>query len=512
MQKTDELPKNAKLTRKYLLEQLCDPDIDDDCETGFYDHDCPETGAVATLTEDSGGPEALDASLEEVKAWLDTLCHKEKAQYDDLSAPECERLETETGNILETVFKRRDLGLDTKILERIRRGEGPRDVVIEDLLAPLRLDNNRKVNSVTETYDDQKAVLLAWNKHVTGKYDNTKGRELLVAALHERLKAISKVQEIIQDKRASEMYDRVGQEAILEPSAKRLLQALHAYRPETARFEYQDPLDMLVILWANTRPEIPDIKMDDEMKYLSLKVLAAESSLSQSYTNEAFRRETKKRRDSARQRQDKAEFLRLKQVQERSDRKAAKQSIQRSIDTILSARRELRKAVLYDLQELTVLQATQKLVATDTFETNPERTPHWTNLRNACVQADLALSRARLHHLEDLEASAEIASHNIQQMRNVHQKMLTRTLKLGGHDLDRVDEGKRRRIVEERKNEPVTARMMSETFNGVVESRLAARQMLRQVSLMEGSLEELLDVARTQYREYDALIRLIDGN
>ncbi|CAO2652519.1 Nn.00g008020.m01.CDS01 [Neocucurbitaria sp. VM-36] len=504
MEKSDKPLQNVvPIHRSLILQLLYDEDDNRECDEDDYGQCFQGSEAVVASTTHSDGFVAVDFSLSGVRIWLEIECAIELERAEDMAAA----VESSWSGT-----KARGQGMDTKILERTRKGEGPRDAVFEDLLAPLRLGSGAEPLDGMETFDELKEVLLAWHKHVILERDGNEGRDLLITALYERLKAVNKVHEIIKDKRASEMYDKVGHEGILEPSARRILQALHVYRPETKDFKIQDPFDILVILWANTRPEVPDIKTDDEMRYLTLKVLAAETGLAQRYVDEGFRREIKKKRDSARQRKDKAEYLRLKEEKEHFDKTAAKQSIHSRLEQILSARQQLRNTVLSSLQHLTLLQAAQKLAARSTLEQkSPTRTPPWTHLHHTCAHADHTLALACHHSLPDLEASADLASSTLHSLRALHAKALTRTLKLTGQDLDdNVDAVTRRRIIEDRKNEAVTACMMSETFTGVLQSIRAAGQMLGLVEAMEEGLGGLLDAARGKYREFEGLVGLID--
>ncbi|KAJ4373298.1 hypothetical protein N0V83_003592 [Neocucurbitaria cava] len=440
------------ISRSLILRMLCDKDDDEDSTQGIY-HCCFQKSEVVSASAgDKAGFSGEDANLGDVRAWLDSECAKEleKSCWQDE--------ETEAVVVMTEV---KSLGVDTSILNRIHEGRGPRDAAFEDLLAPLRLHSPAGPSSREETYDDMVEVLLAWNQHVTHAYDNTEGRELLIASLHERLKAVNKIHEMIKDRRASEMYDRIGHKGILEPSARHILQALHIYRPEIKRFKNQDPFDSLVMLWANTRPEIPDIKIDDEMRYLSFKVLVAEQGLAQRYADESFRREIKRKRDSARQRKDKPSYLRLQEEKEHFEKAAAKQALQSTHSKIFYARSELRKLGLQDLQALTLLQASQKLTTRTTFSRIPSWTvqPNCTNLYASCAQADFALDLILHHCLPALLTTTSTASTTISSLLAIHATALTRALKLTGHDLpSNVDAVTKRRIVEQRKSEGVRRR------------------------------------------------------
>ena len=447
-----------------------------------------------------------DRSLEYVKAWLDAKCEEEEARAQALADAEDDELRRLACGITASSPDSGPLGMDTKIIEQIRRGEWPRDKVVEDLLAPLRLGKLKPAGQ--ESYNDMERVLLAWNHHVSRQTDDGKLREAFGTALRDRLKAIKKVLEIVRDEQESKIYDEIGHEGILEPSAWRLRQAMHAYRPETVHFKNQDPYDMLILLLANVGRAIPDILGDDELMYLTFRVMTAETELAQRFRNGDTRRRIKSKIQEARWKRDRAELVHRKEEMSKFNRRVARDSVQYNLDKIKLARIRLQQVVLAELLELTVPQAAQKWVRWQTVRQSWP--PPVSEVLEVCVQADINLERTVGANMDDLDANCTVACNNVQEMRNIHHAVYTRALKFAGMDLAGVDEATRRRIIEQRKNEPVTALLMSESLRGVLEAQRAAKQLVRQTEAMDRSLSDLLEAAKARYQEYDGLLRLLD--
>jgi hypothetical protein len=95
-------------------------------------------------------------------------------------------------------------------------------------------------------------------------------------------------------------------------------------------------------------------------------------------------------------------------------------------------------------------------------------------------------------------------------MNTYHDMVLSRTVKLAGADLRNRDEVERERIMTARLNDPVTARIMEETLEGMLSTRLGAAQMLGHLRKMEEPVEELLEAATTKHNDLMELACLIN--
>ncbi|KAH9869951.1 hypothetical protein J1614_006872 [Plenodomus biglobosus] len=465
---------------------------DSDDEESLYNEDAFPSDAAAVEHVQGIDRLAPDADIEAMQAWLNSECEKEQARvgpldfgpgsqntlaYHDLSAN------------LRTAFS----GMDTTLLKRIRRGEGTHDFVPEDLLAPLRLGISRL--SDRESYSEMLDVLLAWNTHVSN------ARTQLLDTLKTRSVAAQRVLDIAKSKEESAMYDEVGQEAILEPSKRNLVKALHAYRPGTAQFVDQDPFSMLVMLWANIGRADPDIKEDHDVQNATLKVLGLEAQLALRFLNAEIRWSVIDSKDAAKKRKDVAEMGRCKERINKFDEEVKNSSLSKTIKGIARARGELRKVVMGEMLELTMLQAALKWAAWESGDQGPASA--WDGVVDKCAQADALFERARPLCIDDLEMTVGVVSSTLQGMRTIHDSTLTRAMKIAGEDVAKMDEVAQKRIVEQRKRASVTALTMSETLSGVTEAQRAAREILRHVASMEHSLWGLLKVLRSRYRAYD---------
>lgn len=461
---------------------------------------------IMLATEEVLNDTTQDVSLSHITEWLEDECEKEHARRQKaLTRRSCDVAKGAIISVQRTV----DPGVDISILERIRRGEGPRDKVYEDLLAPLRLTNEEGDSAGSkeeESYDDMKSVLLAWNMHVAGNLqEDANIRQMFLNALEDRIKAATRVLEIVQDEHLSNMYDGVGQRAILEPSERRLLQALHSYRPETAQFRSQNSFDMLCILWANIGRAVPDIRSDDLVKYRSMKVLVLEVELAKRFENENRRRTILAAKDVAELTLDEEKVARCIKDLENLEQDFRQEASRQILSRILGARRELSKTVLDETLKLTLLQAAQKSATWNDTEIAP-----WAKVLDLCTEADNIFEDAYRCCVEDVDTASTVASRQLAEMRDMHDKVLTRTIKFTGEDLVKLDEATRNRIIDDRKNEPVTALMMSTTLNDVLITRQTARQLFEQAKLIGESLKELLGVTKSKFQEYDGMIRLID--
>lgn len=483
------------ISKSLIRHYLCDSDD----EESLYIEDAFPGDAAAVERVQSIDRLAPDADSEAMQTWLNSECEEEQARvgplefgpgsqntlaYHDLSAN------------LRTTFP----GMDTTLLKRVRRGEGTRDFVPEDLLAPLRLGISRP--SDRESYSEMLDVLLAWNTHICiGRRVNPDARTQLLDALKTRSVAAQRVLDIAESKEEPAMYDEVGQEAILEPSKRNLAKALHQYRPETAQFVDQDPFSMLVLLWANIGRADPDIEEDHDVRNATLKVLRLETQLVLRFLNAEIRWSVIDSKDAAKKRKEIAEMVRCKEQINKFDEEVSNSSLSKTIKGIARARGELRKVVMEEMFELTMLQVALKWAAWETGDQGPASA--WDGVVDKCAQADALFERARPLCIDDLEMTVGMVFSTLQGMRTIHNSTLTRAMKIAGEDLAKKDGVAQKRIVEQRKRAPVTALTVSKTLSGVTEAQGDAREMLRHVTSMEHSLWGLLKVVKSRYRAYD---------
>ncbi|KAL6706015.1 hypothetical protein ACN47E_006117 [Coniothyrium glycines] len=464
---------------------------------------------TADEADEQFNPQAPETGFEDLRAWLDMLCQdekdrcllveqeKEEKQVEDTVGPKCAA----------TFFTDVQLGMDTSFLGRIRHRQENSVFVPEDLLAPLR--RGEATTGELETYEEMTDVLYRWNAHVSNPTDQSVERLLLLEALRERLKAAERVLQIVRDEKEAEIYDEVGHQGILEPSANRLLQAMHKYRPETREFRHQDPFDMLTLLWANMQVECPDVEGDEEIMYFTFRVLNTEKYLAQRFENEEKRRKICRRIDAARRNRNRAELVYQKDELLRESKRVSRELVQANLDTIQLARSRLMAIVLDELLDLTVLQAAQNLERHGC--SNLTLHAPWSELLEACADADIELERELLGNMDGLELSSAVAASRIHEMRTKHDAAYTRALKFAGLDLASLDAAGRMHMIELRKNEPTTALLMSQTLDSVCESRQVAQQVVRQAEAVESTMGVLLTAATAQHQGYEKVLRLLES-
>jgi hypothetical protein len=479
------------IRRSLILKSLRDPGVGKE----YYRQRGPSEVRVEDRDRDRT---QSDIDLNDSRAWLEKLCKEEVRAnpHDD---------EQERENAV-SIYPTKDLCMNTAILERIRRGEGSRDTVVEDLLAPLRLNGSPARQD--ESYSDMEQVLLAWNKRVTSNQNSDlEAYKRFIAALEERLRMAEKVLVIVNNPKNLDRCNRVGQEGILEPSRRRLLQTIHAYWPETKNFDNQDAFRMLVIMWAHHLEECGDD--DREWMYLTCKTLNAETVLTNRFEYIKKKQKFQELQDKAIRDGDERNVERCRQAWQNYNRKTAGRACQRIYAQILHARSELRKLELSEILELSIFQSSQKQVFKNS---HPNTTgPHWTELEEKCTEADTRLDDMLGSQFPELDAMAELTFNQVEAIKMIYDTAMTRALKLTGKDLKAVDEEEKERIVGARLEDVVvTAMMQSETLNGVLEVQKVAGQILRDVGLMEVELAGLLTVAKRKCEGYEDWMHLVD--
>jgi hypothetical protein len=400
-----------------------------------------------------------------------------------------------------------ELGTDTSILGRVRRGEWPPDQKVEDLLAPLRLVSPALDSE--ESYEDMHNVLQAWNQHVVGDcQNNLEARQALVAALEKRTKAVDKVLAIVRDEKNINQFDRIGQEGILEPSKRRLLKAIHAYRPETRKFKSQDPFDLLAVMWANIGRANPNITGHDDGVYLMYKVLNRETELERRFEREEKRRGLQAKKQAAILKGDtkKADVCTTQWMV--YNKNLASAARQQTIEKLKCARRNMRDIVLQEQLQLTMLRSAQQWKANDNHP--DDFIPRWDERLDKYEEKTIDLDSKLERYFPDLESTAEVTAHQVQRTL-IHDTVLTRAHKITGEDLVGLDEVAKKAVLEARLNDSLTPMMiMKLSRDGVRESQQVARQMRRHVGAMEESLSELFEAAKTKHEELETLSLFVD--
>jgi hypothetical protein len=475
--------KEISITRALVLNALHDPGITD--STLNSEQCCAIARTAAQGTHDKAITTSTlpSGNLREVRAWIETLCDAEQASIHWSSEYEYRTIDTGKSRTSRP-------GPDTEILRRIRRGDGPRKRVYEDLLAPLRSKGPGKTREsenpyANESYEDMRNVLKAWNRRVSGEIENdTEGRQMLARAITERDTALSEEEKGIHDVEA------------LQHSSQHMLDALKVLRPEVASFKNQDPLGILMIMWVNVRATIPD--MDDELKYLTMKAIVREVVSQSQLTNRRKRLAIESRIWAARLLGDMTEVERLKARLGAFDRKVFEVAIKRLIDKIRLGRRVLMKEALKGLQDMTVVQAGQKWAAYS------KQTATLMEQSNTCAEADDNLQLICCQGLEELEGLAYVAQINLSKLADLSASSMSRALEPGVASIngstaeDKVQLNWHDLVIH-----------YEGSIADIVAARGEARNLLKRMRKMESALDRVLTAAQTQYREYDGLLGLV---
>ncbi|CAN9144053.1 unnamed protein product [Alternaria alternata] len=476
----------------------------DDSEDGYLNEDFTWERDGTALSPDRFDEESpvQEIKLEDVLARLDELCREERGPF--LDADE----DSNWGRYRETVELHADeLRMDTTILERIKTGNGPHDKIFEDLLAPLRSEPLAPEAEESET--DMLKVLLAWNKRIADSYnDDLTTRQAFTAALVERIKVVDRVLAIVSDDKNSNHDDKTGQSGILEPSRRRLLKAIHEYRPETRNFRNQNPFDMLVIILAHVKQQEFEIANKDDCMYLIFKALNGQEQLKNRFNREKQRRSYQTQREDAEQDSNQDEVRRCTTKWRVSNKRLAERTRQKLMTRIQRARNELRKVKLDELLNLAVLRSAHPRAERE----NDPDTPPWKDILGKCTQADEydTLKDKLEKHFPDMEATLEATADKAQDMKTTHNLVLSRTVKFAGADLQGRDEAERKRMITAQLNDPVTARIMEETLEGMLNTHLVATQTLVNLERMEEPMSELLAAVTMKHDDLTELACLIN--
>jgi hypothetical protein len=496
------------LERLHARNHKPDPSLIQGYEDGYSAEEEAELAladAPAALVKIGDPP--LHTNTETIIAWLDDLCKEE--QKSRAASSDAERDVSVVAACRKTIsmLPKQEPGMDTSILMRIRKAEWPRDKKLEDLLGPLRLPG--QAAHPEESYEDMGKVLRAWNQHVAGNCsDNLEARKVFIAALEDRINMVDKVLAIVRDGTNIDKTDKTGQEGILEPSKRRLLKAIHAYRPETQKFKSQDPFDMLAIMWANIGRANPDITGDGDWMYLTYKVLNGEVELEQRFEREEKRHQLEARKYMAISEGDKKRVYVYTRQWEVYNKNLAKAARQQTIDKLKWARSNLRDIVLDEQLQLTMLQSAQQRAGK---ESRPDDfIPDWAERLDTYERTDIEMDDKLERCFPDLDSTSEATAHQIQGMAMIHAIVLTRTHKFTGEDLVGMDKAAKQALLEARLNDSVTLEMMKLTKDGVLESQRVARQMLMRLGGMDKPLSELFKAVKTKLEELEVLSLFVE--
>jgi len=496
-----------------LRERLrqANPNTADDCEQEYFDErfTFERGGTVPSSTRYDDEYDVSDVDLEDIIAQLDDLCREESASCLPHLDIDEEVADGKQYRDVAAAFRADEPGMDTSVLERIRNADGSSDRVFDDLLAPLR--SEPLLLGTEESEEHMIDVILTWNKRIVDKRnrDSTE-RQAFVAALRERVKVVNQILAIVSDNRNSNQDNETGQNGILEPSQRRLLKAIHAYRPETNDFKNQDPFDMLIIMLAHVRQEEFEIANKDDGIYLVLKALIGQRQLEHRFDREKKRRAYQRNKKNAEEDDDKEEVKRCETKWRAYNRKLAERARQGLMAKIQCARNELRKAGIDELLDLAVLRSAQPRASR---EAHPGiHAPSLEEILDKCTQADDYdnLDHEFAGQFPHLETKLEVTASNAQDMNTVHDTVLFRMVKLAGADLKGLDKDERKKVMTARLNDPVTATVIEETLKGVTDTRRAAKQMLEQLGLIGQPMRELLEAVTTKRDDLAELTRLIN--
>lgn len=512
--------RSRRIKRSHIVRQLWQPsDSEDDLEqdsrlsdtadseSSWSDSAASNDGASEVVEEEEEGEAKEEGSssaekyLAGVAAWLEAECKEVLTGVD--WEQEFEHLQND--DILVE-------GMNTSALQRIRRGHGPRPSKFEDLLAPLRLTDSGRApqfskRPIKETCESMEATLRAWNKHVAdAASDNTGARKILMKALHSRINMLNKA---LITRWSADAHDN---------TCRRLLNAIHAYRPEAVSFENQDPMGLLIIIIAHLGYAIPDI--DDELKHLMLYTLVKERGYSAHVANENTRRRYEDKIEDAKRQGDAPEAAKNKAKLKAWVSAGLQKNCDVIIERIKTARQNLRLKGLEDIQELCVLQTAQKLVLSDRIRDGKSpsellvpRSAWWSERAAARDAADAKLTELISEYIDDLEASCKVIARAIDDMKDVNKtRVVTRAFKFAGLDLKNVTEDERHSIVQERMLNPGTVAMMTDAIKGVSEINANAEGTGESAGKMDRKMEEMLKAVTEVHYEYDALSKLVNSD
>lgn len=486
------------ITRDLVLKHLIDPDDLDS------DLDLPSSKVANSLTqiEQYLSPESGAAwdSLDNVGVWLKNLADQEQQKLDwtpeysetiqaRISEDHSDEIRGPSGS---SETSDRDLkppsGLNTEVLKRISLGLGPRPGKVEDLLTDLR---ESTAGPRGDTYEELSAMVQAWNGGLYTDGGRAEQRDELLRALEERLSVAASVQ----------AGDRPQKD--LDQNDTRLLSALHAFRPETAKFENQSPYAILAAMIANTRIADPDIRFDLDLWHVVLKTMLTEVGFR--FESEIRRKkQIKAELASAHRTRNREEVDRLTKEKQSLNLTLVNSGSQTLLNDLKRARRNLYQKTLEELMDLTAVQAGLKSCYTSLVP------PTVDVLWEACEMADAELAQCLRSQMDVLELVRANQSINIDILRNLNDDSLRRARKFAAMDIG--VRPVRQRVLGERKNDVRTAEMMLKIKEETEHVRDTSKMVLERVSGMEPALEQVYEAAKGNWQADDALYSRLDSD
>lgn len=492
-----------------LVRELLREEDDELYEQDPGDEDVAGTDRVHIADEGDLISTNPESTLSTTRNWLEELCNEEQSKADSepeyhfqrvVRHPEGAELPSFSGaesihrdGLTDILVKPPGLALKIEIVDRISRGEGPRDTRYNDLLAPLRLNSDspdRAIPYCTETYRQLYDVLQKWNKHVGSILDLSAEREELLEALNERAQLISKIEKGLKKR------------AVLDHPNPRLQQALRAFRPEIAGFENQSVFDILVMLVANLRVANPDL--DDETKCAIIRVVYREARLTLLSDKEynAKKRDIQSKLESARRADDEAEVKRLNSQKHELQMQSHARRAETTIDFIRNARKDLYWKALLEMQDLALQQAGQKWAASERLSAQEQSEQKRKDMEGALENTAKPLA----HGI----ALCEAAVVDMANMAGLIHECIIRMRKTAALDL--TDSAARDRVRKERMENPETALVMMKVSDNSKAVLPLPSLIMEHMSQIEGHLGKLSAAASYQFRVYDGILqRLSEG-
>lgn len=384
------------------------------------------------------------------------------------------------------------LGMNTDVLIPIKQGLGPRLSKIKDLIAPFRRKTREctagsEHSSTGETYEDLLKILVEWNEYAYNG-DSIEQREELLLALRERMHIIPVA------------CGGQQKQDELTRNSKRLVQAIHGYRPETKEFSHQTPYHLMTVMVANVRIAEPDV--DHNLKELLIRTMLAEVQLND---KEMARQRDYARNqlDSARRMKNREELVRSEGEKHKLNLKHFEKGAKQVINDLQNARKMLRLTVLENVQELTVAQAGQKYFVASTLAPTHEL------LEKVCDEADAKLERA-IRTQMDMSTAAQIAEEtNIKVMRELSDDSWRRVRKFAAADID--DPVAREATFKERLDNPETAVMMLKVKEDNDRVRETSQLVVERLSVLDLSLNEIYKAAKDQMMAYEEVYSQVEA-
>ena len=513
---TTDIPRanGRAVSRSFIVHRLWQADEDDHLEQVSRRSTTTSNDASSVAssedelgtTNESADDELLpaNATLEETMSWLDVQCKREQAKVD--WEPEYGHRTTENHVPSE--------GPNVAVLQRIRRGHGPRSSKFEDLIAPLRLTDGGEAprfskRPLKDTCEDLEVVLRDWNEHVASAAEDDIGaREVLMDAMRDRIVFLDRA---LISRWSADAHD---------DTCRKLLLAIHVYRPETAEFDTKDPMDLLIIILAHLGYAIPDI--DYDLKYRMLYTLVTERRYSAGAlaANVKTRRRYEKSIVEAKKRGDLTRAMKYENEMDAWVRAGLQKNCDVIIQKVKNARRNIELKVLQEQQDLAVLQAAQKLVLKDRIANGKPpigdlipRFVWWPARADARALADSKLEENTNGHLEYLQASYRVTAGTVDEMKDTsHARVLTRAMKFAGFDLENITEVEREDVVRARMAHPGTVTMMWDALQGLAEINSKAKETVEFTTNMDRKLEDMLSAIVPVHDEYTDLWKLVDSD